>query len=220
MKVFSLILAESLGRARGVAATAVAFAVMAASLPAIALAPQPQVLASAAVPLLWLVTLLAALLSLEALWHRPAHDGRLDILLLSGVPPLTLAVAVTAAHWLSSGLPLALAALVLGPMLQVTAGSLCVLAAALALGTVYLSLVGAVGALLSLGARQPGILMAVIVLPLMLPMLLLGQMAVIRADLVPSGPNPYLLLQLALAIVAAPALSALAAHVLRAHYSR
>lgn len=225
MTRFFLLVAASFSRGGGalsVAATAVFFAGLVVSLFALALGVQPQVLQLAAPAILWLVTLLAALLSLEPMWHRDAASGRFDLLLLSGVQPAVLAGAVLLAHWLAAGLPLVLAAAPLALMLQLPAAALPGLLAALALGTIYLSLIGGAGALLTYGARQPGVLLVLLVLPLMVPMLLLGLLACEGAitGLEAGGVNPYLLWQAALVLVALPGLSWLAAVLLRQQFFR
>lgn len=199
---------------------AVVFAVIVASLFAIALAPLGHVLAVAAVPVLWVAVLLAALMSLETMWHRPLATGRIDALLFAGVAPAELAIAAIVAQWLVAGVPLLLAAIVLVPMLGMGMEMLAVLLPSLALGTIYIGLVGGMGAVVSYGARGAGLLMAVIILPLMLPMLLLGLMASESAMLAPDLPNPYLLWQAALVLVMAPALTAVTGWLLRQHFSR
>lgn len=225
MKTFALLVASSFSRGGAglsVMATAVFFASLVVSLFALALGVQPQVQQLAAPAILWLVTLLAALLSLEPLWHRDAASGRFDLLLLSGLPPAVLAGAVLLAHWLSAGLPLVLAALPLALMLQLPVAAIPVIMAALVLGTIYLSLIGGAGALLTYGARQPGVLLVLLVLPLMVPMLLLGLLATEAAitGLEAGGINPYLLWQAALVLVALPCLSWLAAVLLRQQFFR
>lgn len=220
MKKFTLIVMDQLRGGGGIAFVSVFFATLCAALFAIALAPQPQMLAAAAMPVIWLVVLLAALLPLEALWHRPLLTGRFDLLLLSGVPPLLLAAAVMLVHFLVTGLPLTVAAIILTPMLQAGLGVLPVLLPSLVLGTLYLSLMGGVGAILTIGARQPGMLMALLILPLMLPMLLLGMMAAEQAMLVGAGINPYLLWQAVLVLLTAPLLILLGGVLLRHHFFR
>lgn len=217
MKVFILLLCRAARGGLQSGLTAVVFALVVASLFALALGAEPVALRAAAPAILWLSVLLACLLSLEPLWHREADSGHFDLLLLSGVSPYVLAAAGIAAHWLAAGLPLVLASLPLGLMLQLPAAMLPLLGLSVALGALYLSLAGAAGAWLAYGARQPGMLMAVLVLPLMLPMLLLGLMA---AEYAPTSLermwlNPYLLWQAALVLAALPVLPLVAGYLLR-----
>lgn len=222
MKNFSLLCVRSFRGGVQAGATAAVFALVVASLFALALGAQAELLRAAAPAILWLTVLLAALLSLEPVWHRDAASGHFDLLLLSGVSPYLAAGAVMAAHWLSAGLPLVLAALPLGLMLQLPPEILPLLCFSLLLGTVYLVLVGGVGAWLTFGARQPAVLMVVIVLPLMLPMLLLGLMAVETrlAGVEDLAANPYLLWQAALALVALPVFPLVAGLLLRQQFFR
>lgn len=191
------------------------FALLAASLFGIALAPLPQASAAAAPAVIWLCVLVAATVSLETVWHRPLSDGKFDLLLLSGVPALTVTAAMTLAHWLMAGVPLIVTGGALGVMLALPVAALPALTASLCCATLYLSLTGAIAALLTHGARQPGVLLVVLILPLQLPMLLLALMAVERALLDPAALNSYVYLQAALLVFALPLLAGGAAWLLR-----
>ncbi len=196
------------------------FAVLVASLFAIALAPLPQAMTAAGPAVIWLCAVLSATLSLEAVWHRPLADGRMDVLLLSGVAPLPVVAATVAAHWLLTGLPLLAAMAALFVAFNLPLVMLAVMMLSLVCATLYLSLTGAVAALVTHGARQPGILMVVLILPLQLPMLLLGLMAGERALLDPSAFNPYVYLQAAVLVFALPLVLGGAAWLLRFLLSR
>ena len=136
---------------------------------------------------LWVAALLSAMLSLGRLFVADFSDGTLEQLLLSPVS-LTLAVAVKIlAHWVVSGLPLVLLAPILGLQFDLAARDLMVLALSLLLGTPLLSLIGAIGAALTLGARGAGVLIAVLVLPLYIPVLIFGSGAVVSSA---SGLSP------------------------------
>lgn len=185
-------------------ALAAFFAVLVASLFAVALAPVPQSLHAAGPAVIWLCALLSATLSLEAVWHRPLSDGRMDVLLLSGVPPFAVSAAAMVVHWVLTGVPLLLAVLVLFVVFSLPFAMLPAMLASMVCATAYLSLTGGIAALLTHGARQPGILMVVLILPLQLPMLLLGLMAGERALLDPAALNPYVYLQAALLLFALP----------------
>jgi heme exporter protein B len=168
-----------------------------------ALGAEPETLRKAAPGILWIAALLAALLSLEAVWHRDFEDGTFDLLYVSGAEPVRLCLAKTLAHWLLTGPGLIAAALLMSRMLYMPAETLCTLLSSLFFGTLYMSLLGGLGAALTFGARRPGLLLALLVLPLFVPMLILGVMAG-AAALAGEPARPYLLLQLALVIAALP----------------
>ncbi|WP_306462087.1 heme exporter protein CcmB [Halomonas borealis] len=142
------------------------------------LSPSASLLATIAPGLLWVAALLAALLSLDGMFRDDAEDGSLEQLLLSPQPLPALAMAKVAAHWLLTGLPLALMAPLLGVMLSLPAGSYGVLALSLALGSASLSLIGAIGAALTVGVPRGGVLLSLLVLPLYIPVLIFGVGAV------------------------------------------
>lgn len=149
----------------------------------IGISPDPVLLASIAPGLLWVAALLAALLSLDSLFRNDFEDGSLEQLLLAPQPLAALGLAKVAVHWLLTGLPLALMAPVLGIMLSLPAGSYGVLALSLALGTASLSLIGAIGAALTVGLAKGGVLLSLLVLPLYIPVLIFGAGAVQAAIL-------------------------------------
>jgi heme exporter protein B len=118
------------------------------------------------------------MLSLERLFQTDYEDGGLELLALAPLPLHLIVVAKVLAHWLATGLPLAVFAPALGVMMNVPADVFSVLVAALLLGTPTLSLIGAIGAALILGARRGGVLLALLVLPLFIPVLVFGVSAV------------------------------------------
>lgn len=144
----------------------------------IGISPDPAMLESIAPGLLWVAALLAALLSLDSLFRGDHDDGALEQLLLSPHPLPLLALAKVAVHWLMTGLPLALMAPLLGVMLGLPAGSYLVLIASLALGSAVLSLIGAIGAALTVGLARGGVLLSLLVLPLYIPVLIFGTGAI------------------------------------------
>ena len=177
------------------------FYVIVVSLFPLALSPQRETLQSLGPAVLWIAALLATLLSLNALFRADVEDGTLDQLVVSRYP-LTLAMlAKIVAHWLLHGLPLVILAPVLAFAYYLPADSVRVLALTLLLGTPTLSLLGATGAALTAGIRQTGGLLALLVLPLMLPVLMFGARA---TDLAGSGEpvNGPLLLLGALSLLA------------------
>lgn len=149
----------------------------------IGISPDPELLAIIAPGLLWVAALLAALLSLDSLFRGDYDDGSLEQLLLSPQPLAALGLAKVAVHWLLTGLPLALMAPLLGIMLSLPAGSYAVLALSLALGSASLSLIGAIGAALTVGLSRGGVLLSLLVLPLYIPVLIFGAGAVQAAIL-------------------------------------
>lgn len=136
--------------------------------------PEPSVLSRIGAGILWVTALLAALLSLDHLFADDEQDGSLDLLLTSPVPPTAMVAAKVLAHWLTTGLPLTILAPLLGVTLQMPASSTLPMMTALAMGTPTLSLIGAVGAALTLGARRRGVLLPLVVLPLYIPVLIFG----------------------------------------------
>jgi len=167
-----------LWRRRGDAAQPILFALLVVALFALALGGNPELLQRVAAAVLWLSVLLAGLLSLDTLFRGDAEDGSLEQWLLSPVPlPWLVAVRVFS-HWLTTAFPLVLVSPLLAELMQLPRGQLPVLVASLALGTPLLSLLGAVVAALTVGMRRSGILLALLVLPLYVPVLVFGAGAV------------------------------------------
>jgi heme exporter protein B len=165
-------------RQRGDSLTAVGFFAIAAVLFPFGVGPEAGVLARIAGGVLWVTALLAALLSLEAVFISDYEDGTLDQFLMCGQPVSAIVLAKVLAHWLTTGIPLIIVAPLLAPTLNLPAEGYGPLVAALALGTPVLSLLGAVGASLVLGARRGGVLLSLLVLPLYIPVLIFGTAAV------------------------------------------
>jgi heme exporter protein B len=193
-------------RTPGDSATVVLFFVLACVLFPLGVGPEPNILARIATGVIWVMALLASLLSFERLFQLDAEDGSLDLIALSPAPLEFLVLGKCAAHWLVTGLPLILVSPLLGILLNLSAESYLVLLLALALGTPILSLIGAIGAALTLGARRGGVLLPLLILPLYVPVLIFGVAAVEAAA---SGltPRPHLLLlggMLALSLPLAP----------------
>jgi heme exporter protein B len=182
---------------------AVLFFVLAGALFPLAIGPAPEVLARLAPGVVWVCALLAALLPLDRLFGADLEDGSLDQLLLSGLPAPLIALGKAAAHWLTTGVPLLAAAAPLALMLRMDPGSLAVLLAGLALGTMALSLLGTMGAAIVLGARRGGVLLPLLVLPLATPVLIFGAAAADAAGIGLSA-RPHLLLLSAVLAAALP----------------
>lgn len=167
-------------------ASPVVFYVMVTTLFPLALSPEPDVLRNLGPAVLWIAALLATLLSLNALFRSDVDDGSMEQLAIGPHPLALIMLGKTFAHWLLSGLPL----IVLAPLLAVTyhlplegVGALCL---TLLLGTPTLSLLGSIGAALTAGVRQSGGLLAILVLPMMLPVLMFGARA---TELAASGED-------------------------------
>jgi heme exporter protein B len=165
-------------RARGDTLATVAFFAMACVLFPFGVGPETATLTRIAAGVLWVTALLAALLSLDRLFTPDFEDGSLDQLLLCGLPGPVVVLAKVIAHWLTTGIPLIIVAPLLAPTLHLPAEAYAPLIAALALGTPTLSLIGALGAALVLGARRGGVLLSLLVLPLYVPVLIFGTAAV------------------------------------------
>ena len=170
-------------RQGGDSAMVVVFFIVAVSLFPLGVGPEPGMLAKMSVGVVWVAALLAAMLSLERLFQTDYEDGTLELLALSS-QPLELAVLAKAlTHWLTTGLPLMIASPLLAVMMQMEATGFGALLATMAIGTPCLSLIGAVGAALILGARRGGVLLSLLVLPLYIPVLIFGAGAVEAAVL-------------------------------------
>lgn len=187
------------------------FAVAIALFP-LGVGPEPQTLRQIAAGIVWVCALLASMLSVASLYASDLADGSLEQMLLSGRPVSLMAAAKAAAHWTVTGAPLVVAAPLAGLLLDMSAASLAVLALALLLGTPVLSLLGGLGAALTLGLRSGGMLLVLLVVPLSIPALIFGAGAVGAVD-AGLSPSPHLSLLAALAIataLGAPAATALA----------
>lgn len=160
---------------------AVAFFVIAVTLIPIGAGGSPETLTRIAGGLLWASALLACLLSLDRLFQADFEDGSLDLIMLAPVSLEVSVLAKAAAHWLTTGLPLIVAAPVLGVTLSLAPIAYAPLMISLIIGTPALSLIGAVGAALTVGVRRGGLLLSLLVLPLYIPTMVLGARAVERA---------------------------------------
>jgi heme exporter protein B len=181
---------------------AVGFFVLAVVLFPLGIGPEAEVLRRIAAGIIWVAALLAAVLSLDRLFAADLADGGLDLLVLSAMPLEGVVVVKCAAHWVTTGLPLVVLSPFLALLLDLDRGSILILVLGLLLGTPALSLLGAIAAALTLGARRPGVLSSLLVLPLYLPVLIFGSGAV-DASLV-GGARPHLLLLGALSLAALP----------------
>ena len=199
-------------RRRSDTLAALIFFVMVVSLFPLSVGPEPQLLRTMAPGVIWVAALLASMLSLARLFADDFHDGTLEQMLLSGHPLSLLVMGKIAAHWLGSGLLLALMSPLLALQFDLSMTSTGVLLASLLLGTPVLSLLGAIGAALSVGLRGAGMLLSLLVLPLCVPVLIFGAGAV-SADMAGLGIAGHFSLLgalFAVALVAAPIVAATA----------
>jgi len=193
-------------RRKSDAAAPLLFFFVVATLFPLGLGPEPEMLRRIGPGVLWVGALLATMLSLARLFASDYDDGTLEQMALSPEPFVALVAGKLAAHWLVAGLPLVVAAPVLALQYGLPADTIAVLVASLALGTPVLSLVGAIGAALTLGVRGGGLLVALLVLPLYVPALVFGAGAV-DANLAGTGAGAHLSLLgacLAIAVFFAP----------------
>jgi heme exporter protein B len=173
---------------------ALAFFLIVATLVPFGVGADPATLSRIAGGILWVGALLACLLSLDRLFQTDWEDGSLDLLATAPLP-LEGAVAVKAlAHWLTTGLPLTLAAPLLGVLLNLAPSAYIWLLLSLAVGTPALSVIGAFGAALTVGVRRGGLLLSLLVLPLYVPTLIFGAEAVRRGADELDAATPMLLL--------------------------
>ena len=156
----------------------VAFFVLAAAMFPFAIGPDAEMLRPIAGGVLWVCALFAAMLSLERQFQSDYEDGSLEVLALAPRPLELIVLGKAAAHWIATGLPLLAIAPVMGIPLDLPPTAHMALFVAMLLGTPTLSLIGTVGAALTLGARRGGMLLVLVVLPLALPVLIFGAGAV------------------------------------------
>lgn len=171
-----------------------AFFLLVTTLVPLGVGGEPQTLGRIAGGVIWVAALLACLLSLDRLFQADYEDGSLDLIVLSPLPLEATVVLKAVAHWVTTGLPL----VVLGPVLGITLNlpweAYGALVLSLLIGTPGLSLVGAVGAALTVGIRRGGLLLSALVLPLYIPSLVFGAQAVSRAAVGLESGTPLMML--------------------------
>jgi heme exporter protein B len=156
----------------------VMFFVLAVVLFPFGVGPEPGILSRISSGVIWVAALLASMLSLERLFQADYEDGSLELLIMQPVLLEATVAAKVTAHWLTTGLPLIVAAPLLAVLMNMDQAGFAILVLTLALGTPALSLVGAIGAALILGARRGGVLISLLILPLYIPILIFGTSAV------------------------------------------
>ena len=187
-------------RQKGEVLTPLVFFVVIASLFPLGVGPESALLLRMAPGVLWVSALLAAMLSLQRLFATDYADGSLEQMVLSPTPLPMLAAAKALSHFLLSGLPLVLMAPILGLQFGLDGRALGILMLSLLLGTPTLSLIGGIGAALTLGVRGAGVLLSLLVLPLYIPVLIFGAGAV-EADAAGLGAGGHLSLLAALLVL-------------------
>ena len=193
-------------RRRGELANPILFFVIVTSLFPMGVGPAPEQLRNIGPGVIWVASLLATLLALEALFRSDYEDGSLEQITLSPHPVSVLAFAKVAVHWLITGLPLLIVSPLLALLMKMDNSTMKTLFFSLLLGTPTLSLIGAVAAALTVGLKRGGLLLTLLVLPLYVPVLIFGTSAVHSAahGLAVAGQFYALGALLALSIVLAP----------------
>jgi heme exporter protein B len=182
---------------------ALGFFVLAVVLFPLGIGPELEILRRIGGGIIWVAALLAAVLSLDRLFASDHADGGLDLLALSAMPLEAIVIVKCAAHWVTTGLPLVVLSPFLAMLMDMDTVAMPSLAVGLLLGTPALSLLGSIAAALTLGARRPGVLSSLLVLPLYLPVLIFGAGAV-EASVAGTGVRAHLLLLGALSLAALP----------------
>ena len=180
-------------RRRSDVLTTLFFFIIVASLFPLGVGPEPQLLRTMAPGILWVAALLASMLALGRLFALDYADGTLEQMVLSSEPLTIIVIGKVIAHWIVSGLPLVFLAPVLAVQFDLPTSSVGVLFLSLLLGTPVLSLVGSIGAALTLGVRGGGVLVSLLVLPLYIPVLIFGAGSV-GAEVSGVGATAHLLL--------------------------
>ena len=182
------------------------FFIMVISLFPLGVGPEPSTLSKIAPGVLWIAALLSTLLSVDSLFRQDFDDGSLELLLLSPQPLFVLVLGKTVAHWMVTAVPLVLVSPLLGGMMFMSTDTIMVMIYSLLLGTPILSMISAIGAAITVGLRKGGVLIAVIALPLYVPVLIFGTSAVEAASLsLPySGQLAYLAAFSVFAVTLAP----------------
>lgn len=187
-------------RQGGGAGTALGFFLTVVVLLPIGLGPDQALLQKLAPGSLWIALLLSVLLSADRIFQQDYDDGSLDIMAMGPVPFELVALAKSIAHWLSTSLPLAVAAPILGFLLNLSPAAILPLFMAMAIGSIALSLLAAIGAAVTVGLRRGGLLVSLLVLPLYVPVLIFGVSASTGGLGGPDITTPSLLILAAIAL--------------------
>ncbi len=175
-------------REGGSISTVLGFYLIVVAILPLGLGPDLNLLAKIAPGVLWVAMLLSALLSVDRIFYNDHEDGTLEVIALGAMPLELVAAAKSIAHWITTGIPLALVAPVLGFLLNLQPEAVWVLVVTMLAGTPAVSFLGAVGAALTLGLNRGGLLLSLLILPLYIPVLIFG-IATMNAVLV--GPGSF-----------------------------
>ncbi len=200
-------------REGGALGTALGFFLVVVAMLPLGLGPDLNLLSRIAAGILWIALLLAALLSLPRVFESDHEDGSLEVLATGALPLELVAAGKSLAHWISTGIPLALLAPILGILLNLELAAYPALIATMLAGTPAVSFLGAIGAALTLKTRRGGLLLALLVLPLYIPTLIFGISAMSAATMSPDafGPSFAILAAISLASVVVGPMAAAAA---------
>lgn len=202
---FTLLKRDILLAARegGALGTALGFYLIVVALMPLGLGPDLNLLARIAAGILWIALLLAALLSLPRIFEADYDDGSLEVMAMGPLPLEAVTAAKALAHWITTGIPLALLAPVLGLLLNLDLATYPILIATMLAGTPAISFLGAIGAALTLRTRRGGLLLALLVLPLYVPTLIFGISAISAATMGPAGSDAAFLILGAISLASA-----------------
>jgi len=203
-------------REGGAIGTALGFYLVVVAITPLGLGPDLNLLSRIAPGVLWVALLLASLLSADRIFHNDYEDGTLDVLEMGPLPLPLVAALKSLAHWVMTGVPLALLAPLLGLLLNLPIEAFPLLMLTMLAGTPAVSFVAAIGASLTLGLRRGGVLLALLVLPLYVPVLIFGVAAVSAASVGPASPWPPFLILCALSLASIGLAPIAAAAALRA----
>lgn len=204
-------------RQSGGAGTALGFFLTVVVLLPIGIGPDQALLGRIAAGALWIALLLSVLLSADRIFQQDFEDGSLDIMTMGPVPFEMVAFAKAVAHWISTSLPLAIAAPILGFLVNLDPAQILPLTLAMVAGSIALSMLAAIGAAVTVGLRRGGLLVSLLVLPLYVPVLIFGVSASSGAVAGPDIALPSLLILVALALVSAVLSPVAAAAALRSY---
>lgn len=182
---------------------AVAFFLIVVSILPLGIGPDLNLLARIAPGLLWVALLLSVLLSLDRIFHADYEDGTLDLLATGPLPLQMVVIAKMLAHWVTTGLPLVIAAPVLGILLNLDPAAFLPLTLTMLVGTPALNFLGAIGAAITLGVRRGGLLVSLMVMPLYVPVLIFGVGAVNSVIVGPAPFGPPFMMLIALTLISA-----------------
>ncbi|MHA1546449.1 MAG: heme exporter protein CcmB, partial [Alphaproteobacteria bacterium] len=188
-------------RQGGGAGLAVAFFLIVVTILPLGIGPDLKLLARIAPGVLWVALLLSVLLTLDRMFHADFEDGSLDLLALGSLPLELAVISKSLAHWVTTGLPLSIAAPGLGLLLNLETEAFLPLLATMLVGTPGLNFLGAVGAGLTLNVRRGGLLVSILVLPLFVPTLIFGVAAVSATIVGPASFGPPFLILAAISLV-------------------